>query len=108
VSWLVMWSAWRVRGLWNVYWKVNCLEFVEEEDLGRVRIDKWKEKAQERNTWRLIVQEAKAHQGLQSWERRRRRTNLCVYVMAPEPISAAYFINSSHQSVCLRVSPYRC
>jgi hypothetical protein len=33
-------------------------------DLRRIRIGKWKEKAQERNTWRLIVKEAKAHQGL--------------------------------------------
>jgi hypothetical protein len=27
------------------------------------------------------------------------------YVMAPEPISKAYFINPSHQSVCLYVHP---
>jgi hypothetical protein len=35
-----------------------------KDDLRRMRIGKWKEKAQERNTWRLIVKEAKAHQGL--------------------------------------------
>jgi hypothetical protein len=29
-----------------------------------MRIGKWMEKAQERNTWRLIVEEAKAHEGL--------------------------------------------
>jgi hypothetical protein len=29
-----------------------------------MRIGKWKEKAQERNTWQLIVKEAKAHQVL--------------------------------------------
>jgi hypothetical protein len=28
---------------------------------------------------------------------------ICMYVMAPEPISMAYFINSSDQSVCLYV-----
>jgi hypothetical protein len=28
-----------------------------------------------------------------------------MYIMAPEPISAAYFINPSHQSVCLHVYP---
>jgi hypothetical protein len=26
-----------------------------------------------------------------------------MYIMAPEPISTAYFINPSHQSVCLYV-----
>jgi hypothetical protein len=26
---------------------------------------------------------------------------LCVYIMATEPISTAYFISPSHQSVCL-------
>jgi hypothetical protein len=31
---------------------------------------------------------------------------LCVYIMAPDPISMAYFINPSHQSVCLCVYPY--
>jgi hypothetical protein len=35
-----------------------------KDDLPRMRIGKWKEKAQERNTWRLIVKEAKTHQGL--------------------------------------------
>jgi hypothetical protein len=30
---------------------------------------------------------------------------LGMYIMAPEPISTAYFINPSHQSVCLYVSP---
>jgi hypothetical protein len=34
------------------------------DDLRQMSIGKWKEKAQERNTWRLIVKEAKAHQGL--------------------------------------------
>jgi hypothetical protein len=29
---------------------------------------------------------------------------LGMHIMAPEPISVAYFINPSHQSVC--VSPY--
>jgi hypothetical protein len=34
---------------------------------------------------------------------------LRTYIMAPEPISTAYFINPSHQSVCLYVYPsYRC
>jgi hypothetical protein len=27
------------------------------------------------------------------------------YIMAPEPISTTYFINPSHQSVCLYVYP---
>jgi hypothetical protein len=26
-----------------------------------------------------------------------------MYIMAPEPISEAYFINASHQSVCMRI-----
>jgi hypothetical protein len=30
---------------------------------------------------------------------------LGMYIMAPEPISTAYFINPSHQSVCLFVYP---
>jgi hypothetical protein len=33
---------------------------------------------------------------------------LGMYFMAPEPISTAYFINPSHQSVSVCVSPYRC
>jgi hypothetical protein len=28
-----------------------------------------------------------------------------MYVMVPEPISTAYFINPAHQSVCLYVYP---
>jgi hypothetical protein len=28
-----------------------------------------------------------------------------MYIMAPEPISTAHFINPSHQSVCLYVYP---
>jgi hypothetical protein len=35
-----------------------------KDDLRRMRIGKWKEKAQERNTWLLIVKEGKGHQGL--------------------------------------------
>jgi hypothetical protein len=35
-----------------------------KDDLRRRRFGKWKEKAQERNTWRLIVKEGKAYQGL--------------------------------------------
>jgi hypothetical protein len=35
-----------------------------KDDLRRMRIGKWKEKAQERNTWPLIVKEAIVHQGL--------------------------------------------
>jgi hypothetical protein len=30
---------------------------------------------------------------------------LGMFIMAPEPISTAYFINPSHQSVCLYVYP---
>jgi hypothetical protein len=30
---------------------------------------------------------------------------LGMYIMAPEPISTAYFINPSHQSMCLYVYP---
>jgi hypothetical protein len=30
---------------------------------------------------------------------------LGIYIMAPEPISTTYFINSSHQSLCLYVYP---
>jgi hypothetical protein len=34
---------------------------------------------------------------------------LGMYIMVPEPISAAYFMNPSHQSVCLYVYPsYNC
>jgi hypothetical protein len=40
-------------------------QYVKAE-LRRMRIGKWKEKAQERNTWQLIVKEAKTPQGLQS------------------------------------------
>jgi hypothetical protein len=29
-----------------------------------------------------------------------------MYVMEPVPISTAYFINPSHQSVCLHVYPF--
>jgi hypothetical protein len=37
------------------------------------------------------------------------RKKLGVYIMAPEPISMACFINPSRQSVCLYVYPsYRC
>jgi hypothetical protein len=32
--------------------------------------------------------------------------NIFMYIMAPEPISAAYFINPSHQFVCLYVYPH--
>jgi hypothetical protein len=35
-------------------------------------------------------------------------TNLyetCMYDMAPEPVSKAYFLNSSHQSLCTYVHP---
>jgi hypothetical protein len=35
-----------------------------KDDLRQMRIGKWKDKAQEQNTWRLIVKEVKAHQGL--------------------------------------------
>jgi hypothetical protein len=28
-----------------------------------------------------------------------------MYIMAPEPVSTAYFINPVHQSVCLYVNP---
>jgi hypothetical protein len=30
---------------------------------------------------------------------------LGVYIMAPEPVSTAYFLNPSHQPVCLYVNP---
>jgi hypothetical protein len=30
---------------------------------------------------------------------------LGMYIMAPEPLSTAYFINLSYQSVCLDVNP---
>jgi hypothetical protein len=33
---------------------------------------------------------------------------LCMYIMAPEPISTAYFINPSSQSVSICASHYRC
>jgi hypothetical protein len=33
---------------------------------------------------------------------------LGMYIMAPEPISTAYFTNPSHQSVCLHMYPYYC
>jgi hypothetical protein len=37
-----------------------------KDDQRILRIGKWKEKAQERNTWRLTVKEAEAHRGLES------------------------------------------
>jgi hypothetical protein len=33
---------------------------------------------------------------------------LGMYIMAPDPISKAHFINPSYQSVSLSVSPYNC
>jgi hypothetical protein len=33
-------------------------------------------------------------------------TKLGIYIMAPQPISTAYFINPSHQSVCMHVNPF--
>jgi hypothetical protein len=35
-----------------------------KDDVRRMRIGKCKEKAQEQNTWRIIVKEAKTRQGL--------------------------------------------
>jgi hypothetical protein len=68
----VMWSVWSVRGLQNGELcgvrrrggpRKRCFQDVKD-DLRRMRIVKWKEKEQERDTWRLIVKEGKAHQGL--------------------------------------------
>jgi hypothetical protein len=33
---------------------------------------------------------------------------LDIYIMAPEPVSVAYFINPTHQSGSICVSPCRC
>jgi hypothetical protein len=71
LSWLVMWSVWRVRGTPKCL--LNCELFGVRrrrrprkrwfhdvhDDLRRIRIGKSKEKAQE-----LIAKEAKTHQGL--------------------------------------------
>jgi hypothetical protein len=43
-------------------WK-RWLEDVKD-DLRRMRIGKWKEKAHNQNTWQLIAKEGKDHQGL--------------------------------------------
>ena len=34
------------------------------DDLGTMKVRKWGEKIRDRNAWRRIVKEAKAHQGL--------------------------------------------
>jgi hypothetical protein len=39
------------------------------------------------------------------WMREPIFMKLGMYIIAPEPISTAYFINPSHQSVCLYVYP---
>jgi hypothetical protein len=30
---------------------------------------------------------------------------LCTYITTPDPISTAYFINPSHQSICMCIPP---
>jgi hypothetical protein len=35
-----------------------------KDDIRRLKIGKWKEKAQERNAWLVIVKAARAHEGL--------------------------------------------
>jgi hypothetical protein len=38
-----------------------------KKDLHIMRVTKWEEKARNREEWRQIVEEAKAHPGLYSW-----------------------------------------
>jgi hypothetical protein len=44
-----------------------------ENDLKKIKVKGWKEKMGSREQWRLVIEEAKAHPGLQRRGRRRRR-----------------------------------
>jgi hypothetical protein len=43
-----------------------CLRWMDDvlADLSAMRIQRWTEKAEDRQQWRLVVKEAKAHTGL--------------------------------------------
>jgi hypothetical protein len=43
--------------------RMRWLEYIES-DLKKMEVKGWKEKMRDREQWRLVVEEAKAHQGL--------------------------------------------